>query len=330
LAPKLDAAWHLHELTAQMSLDAFVLFSSVAGTLGAPGQGNYAAANSFLDALAIHRRAHGLPAVAMAWGPWDQASGMTSELSHADLSRMASSGMLTLPPEQALELFDAALVDDRAITVLARLDTGALRKRAREGTLPGVLQGLIRMPVRHDRSAEAGPRSLAARFAEAADAERGRIVHEFVRAQTAAVLGHASADAIDSTRTFKDLGFDSLAAVELRNRLGASANLQLPATLVFDYPTLGALAGHIRGQLAALAGEPASTPGLDLGGLALRLSSISAEEAHRTGISRRLREILAGWTQAVDMEDEHVQDDFVSSAADEEIFELIDREFGVS
>jgi NAD(P)-dependent dehydrogenase (short-subunit alcohol dehydrogenase family)/acyl carrier protein len=329
LAPKLDAAWYLHELTAELDLDAFVLFSSVAGTLGSSGQGNYAAANAFLEALACHRRALGLPAVAMAWGPWAQSSGMTSRLASTDLARMASSGMLTLSPEQGLELFDVARTDDRALTVLARLDVSALRERASRQELPSVLTGLIRASTRDEGVRKAAQDSLATNFARAPEAERGRIVLEFVCAQSAAVLGHSSPEAIDSAKTFKDLGFDSLAAVELRNRLGASTGLQLPATLIFDYPTLGALTGHIRGELHALVGDPPPAVEPNVRELVIRLSSMSAEQAHRSGMATRLQEILDRWVRVEEEAEGDSAEEDLSAIGDEEIFELIDREFGV-
>jgi acyl carrier protein len=330
LAPKADGAWHLHELTKHLDLDSFVLFSSVAGTLGGPGQGNYAAANAFLDALAAHRRAQGLPALAMAWGPWEQTTGMTSQLGDADLGRMASSGMLALSRDQGLELFDLAYGAERAQLVLARMDTAALRARARSEELPGILHGLIRRQVRDRDRAESDSDSLAARLAGAPPSERGHVVLEVLRVHTAAVLGHRSADSVDSTRTFKDLGFDSLSAVELRNRLMASSGLQLPATLVFDYPTLDALAGHLSHEMSANAEDPMRGLGVDIDELHLKLTSMSAEEAKRSGIAARLQSVLSVWADDEDATGADVADDDLESVSDDEIFELIDREFGVS
>jgi acyl transferase domain-containing protein/D-arabinose 1-dehydrogenase-like Zn-dependent alcohol dehydrogenase len=330
LAPKVEGAWHLHELTKHLDLDTFVLFSSVAATLGGLGQGNYAAANAFLDALAGHRRAQGLPAVAMAWGPWEQASGMTSQLGEADLRRMASSGMLTLSHELGLELFDAARAADRAQLVLAHLDTATLRARARSEKLPSVLHGLVRMSARRQDGAQSDSGSLVERFAQAPRLERGRLVLEFLRAQTAAVLGYRSSDSVDSSRTFKELGFDSLAAVELRNRLVSSSELRLPATLVFDYPTLEALAAYLSDEMSSDVTEHGRSLGSDLDKLQVALSSMSAEEAKRSGVAARLQSILAAWTSEDDTTDINGTDDDLESVTDDEIFELIDREFGVS
>ncbi len=330
LAPKLDAAWHLHELTEHMDLDAFVLFSSVAATLGWSGQGNYAAANSFLDALATHRRSRGLPAVAMAWGPWEQTVGMTSSLGASDLARMATSGMLTLTHAKALELFDLAWSVDRGSVVLARLDVSALRARARTEDLPSLFDGFVRRPTREQTAETTVSASLRERLLGTASSESGRIVGEFVLSQTAMVLGHASAEAIDATMSFADLGFDSLASVELRNRLGASTGMQLPVTLVFDHPTPGALGAHLHSVLSSQADQPDASAPSDIEELLEKLSAISAERALESGTASRLREILSGWTAPEELRDADFRDEEISSAADEEIFELIDREFGVS
>jgi NADPH:quinone reductase-like Zn-dependent oxidoreductase/NAD(P)-dependent dehydrogenase (short-subunit alcohol dehydrogenase family) len=326
LAPKVDGAWHLHELTRGLDLDTFVLFSSVAATLGGPGQGNYAAANAFLDALAVNRRTLGLPATAMAWGPWEQETGMTSQLDEADLARMARWGMLTFSHERGLECFEAARATDHAQLVLAHLDTAALRARARGEELPKLLRGLVRVPARRRSAPPDRAESLAARLVQAPSSERGRIVLELLRAQTAAVLGYRSSDAMDSTRTFKELGFDSLAAVELRNRLIAASGLQLPATLIFDYPTLEAVADFLLEEMMAETnGSPAHLD-IDLDKLQVTLSSMSAQAARRSGVAARLQSILSVWAS----EAEGSQDEDLESVTDDEIFELIDREFGVS
>jgi acyl transferase domain-containing protein/acyl carrier protein len=247
LAPKLDAAWLLHELTQHLDLRAFVLFSSAAGVLGGAGQGSYAAANTFLDALAAHRRAHGLPGVAIAWGLWENVSSMTGGLSELDRSRMLRSGMGALRSEQGLELFDLALRADRALLLAARLNFGALRAQAGVGALPALLGDLVRAPRR--RAGERRGELLARRLATATPTEREAVVLELVRTEVADVLGHAAAEAIDPQRAFKDLGFDSLAAVELRNRLNATTGLRLPATVVFDHPTPAAVASYALGEI---------------------------------------------------------------------------------
>jgi benzoate-CoA ligase family protein len=327
LAPKLDGAWHLHDLTRHMDLDAFVLFSSAAATLGGPGQGNYAAANAFLDALAAHRRASGLVGVAMAWGPWEQASGMTAGLGQAQMKRISGSGLLPLSEQQGLELFDAAYTSEQALVMLARLDSPGMRAIARDGALPRVLEDLIGTPLRPVRVAPGTSSSLAERLAVAPVAERNRIALERVRAEAAAVLGHASPESLDPAATFKELGFDSLAGVELRNRLAAASAVLLPSTLVFDYPTPEAVARHLLEEISAHAEDSAGSVSLDVDELQRTLSSLSAEQAHRSGIAARLQSVLSAWAAADDSTD---TEDDLTSATDEEMFELIDREFGVS
>jgi mycoketide-CoA synthase len=237
LAPKAYGAWHLHELTEKLELSAFILFSSSTGTLGGPAQSNYAAANAFLDSLAAYRRERGLPCISMAWGWWAAAEGMAGDLGQADRARMERSGMHALSGEEGLELFDAAYVLGEPLVIPARLDTAGLRAQMRMGEPPPLLRGLIRAPAHRQPVV-----SLSRRLAGTPESERERVVLDLVRTEVASVLGHESADAIDPQRAFNELGLDSLAAVELRNRLGAVSGLQLPATLVFDHPTAAALA----------------------------------------------------------------------------------------
>ncbi|MGQ0836943.1 SDR family NAD(P)-dependent oxidoreductase, partial [Actinokineospora sp.] len=241
LAPKVDAAWHLHELTADLRV--FALFSSAAGTFGSPGQGNYAAGNAFLDALAAARQAHGLPAVSLAWGAWDTSIGMTATLSAADVERMAGSAAPPLSVAQGSALFDAALAAGEPMVLPIRLDLPVLRA---QGEIPPLLRGLIRTSAR--RSVAAVPATvdgLVRRLAGLGAQERHEAVLDLVRRQVALVLGHLGGDAVDPTRAFQDLGFDSLTAVELRNRLSAETGLRLPATLIFDYPTTAALTSYL-------------------------------------------------------------------------------------
>jgi polyketide synthase 12 len=248
LRAKADAAWNLHELTAGMNLGAFLLFSSAAGVLGSPGQGSYTAANAFLDALALWRRDRGLPGLSLAWGLWEPGSDMTGGLSAADRARMARSGMRALAPADAMRLLDAALAAGDPVLVPVRLDLAALRSSDRD--LPAVLGGLAG-PVSRPAAAgaAAGDGNLAARIAALDPGEAARTLVELVSSQAAAVLGHASMDAVEPGTAFRDLGFDSLTALELRNRLATTTGLRLPATVIFDYPTPTALAAHLRSQL---------------------------------------------------------------------------------
>ena len=243
MAPKVDGAINLHELTKDLPLCEFILFSSAAGALGGPGQGNYAAANAFLDALAGYRRARGLPGVSLAWGAWAMERGMTVGLSEGDVARWGRLGLSPLSPERGLELFDVARAIDEPLLLAVPLDMGVLRTWARAGMLPAILSGLVRVPARRAQEAKG---SLARRLAGAPESEWDAIVLELVRGHVAGVLGHASAEAIDPQSSFKDLGFDSLSAVELRNGLMAATGVKLPATLVFDHPTPAAVAAFLR------------------------------------------------------------------------------------
>ncbi|MGW3071239.1 type I polyketide synthase, partial [Streptomyces sp. NPDC001130] len=258
LRPKADAVVHLHELTRDADLSAFVVFSSVMGTLGGAGQANYSAANAFLDAFATTRRFSGLPAVSLAWGPWAPGVGMTAELSEADLRRMERSGMLPLAPERGLGLLDAVLRQgpamERAAMLPIDLDLAGLRRRAAE-EVPALLRALVRARARRKAvtAARAHHQDLKAQLTAALPEDRDRLVADVVQGAAAAVLGHASAADIQTDHTFKELGFDSLTSVELRNRVNAVTGMRLPATLIFDYPTPAALIQHIKTEL--LGGE---------------------------------------------------------------------------
>ncbi|MGP3972346.1 type I polyketide synthase, partial [Streptomyces sp. 6N223] len=249
LRPKVDAAWSLHELTREHApgLRQFILFSSVAGVLGNAGQAAYAAANAFLDALAAHRRAQGLPAASFAWGLWQQdsgtASGMAGQLGDRERTRLARAGLAPISSEQGLACLDARL--GAAATVATALDAGALRTQAEEGRLPAVLRGLVRAP----RPRPNASTSSSAGAGAGADGLGGYgSALELVRATAAEVLGHADASAIDVERPFNELGFDSLTAVQLRNRLGDVTGKRLPATLIFDQPSPAALAAYLSGS----------------------------------------------------------------------------------
>ncbi|EFL26030.1 modular polyketide synthase [Streptomyces himastatinicus ATCC 53653] len=251
LRPKVDAAWNLHELTRGRALSAFVLFSAIAGTLGGAGQANYAAANVFLDALAAHRRATGLPATSLVWGLWAESGGITGDLTETDLLRLARSGMGALSDDEGMALFDTACSTSRTTLIPARLDLAALRGAAGTGPVPALLRGLIRTTGRRTAAGAlaASGSSLAQRLRALSASERRRTLLDLVRTHVATALGHASADAIEARRAFKELGFDSLTAVELRNRLSGATGLKLPTTIVFDYPNPVVLADHLRTEL---------------------------------------------------------------------------------
>ncbi|MGN9758848.1 type I polyketide synthase [Streptomyces sp. SD31] len=261
LRPKADAAWNLHELTRDKDLAAFVLYSSVSGVLGTAGQGNYAAGNAFLDALAQYRRSLGLPALSLAWGAWSSEAGMTRTMDAAALERLEKSSMPPMPLEHGLALFDAATAVDEPLLVPARVITGTVTT----GFVPPLLRNLLR----GRRTATSGGTAAGAlrRLDDARPADRVRALVDVVRGEAAAVLGHASPDAVDADREFRALGFDSLTSVELRNRLGAATGLTLPATLVFDYPTPQALGEYL---VAEVFGGPAGADEPDLPSVAAR------------------------------------------------------------
>ncbi|MGY3521136.1 type I polyketide synthase, partial [Micromonospora sp. PTRAS2] len=255
MGPKVDGAWALHEATAGLDLSAFVVFSSIAATLGSPGQGNYAAANAFLDALAQHRRAQGLPATSIGWGMW-ATGGMTAQLSADDRQRLGRLGMAGLTAAEGAALLDAATAGSRAAVVAARL-----RITGDAGQVPPIVRLLARTGGRRQAgAARAGAGSgWSERLVGLSRDEARRLLVDLVCGQAAAVLGHASAQAVAGGRAFKELGFDSLTSVELRNRLASATGLRLTATLVFDYPTPERLAEHLHEQLGHSATPAATT-----------------------------------------------------------------------
>ncbi|MFJ5260141.1 SDR family NAD(P)-dependent oxidoreductase [Streptomyces sp. NPDC088387] len=266
LRPKVDAAIHLDELTRDLPLLAFVLFSSAVGVLGTPAQSAYAAANAFLDALAHQRRARGLPGVSMAWGLWERGSGL-GELTGTDLARLRRSGLAPMSTADGLALLAASSGGDRAVVLPARLDLAALRGRARDNVLPPLLRGLVRAPARAQADAPGEENGTAGTLTGLAGAlaglsrpEQERHLLDLVRSHAATVLGHDAADrdAIPADRAFRESGFDSLTVVELRNRLRAATGLPLPATLLFDHPTPTALVAHLRERVLGVAPAPAA------------------------------------------------------------------------
>ncbi len=254
LAAKADGAWNLHELTRDLNLSMFVIFSSLAGTVGSPGQGNYAAANAFLDGLATHRRAAGLPAVSMAWGFWEQA-----------LTRMSHSGVAAMTTDQALELFDTALIVNHPTVVAALLDRTALANATLSTRLPPLFTDLVRHPLRRlvTTEATAVKSALAQRLHGLTLDQQHDLLLDLVRSHIAVVLGHSNPQTIDPDRAFQELGFDSLTAVEMRNRLKTTSGLALSPTLIFDYPNSAALAGYMHRELVATPEQhsPAAAPG---------------------------------------------------------------------
>ena len=274
LRAKVDGAWNLHELTKDLDLSAFVMFSSMAGIVGTPGQANYAAANSFLDGLAAYRRARGLPGSSVAWGLWEQASGMTQHLSDRDKARMSRIGLAPISTEQALRLFDTAVLTDRPLLVATRLDrVGA--GRARSSALPPLLSQLVthrtRRVIDETDTTAASMSSLVTRLHGLSAEQRHSELVNLVCRNAGTVLGRTNAADINAGAVFQDLGFDSLTAVELGNRLKTATGLSLSPTLIFDYPTPVVLAEHLESRLGV-----AST-GADQQNLMARFDGVTRE-----------------------------------------------------
>ncbi|WP_091193187.1 type I polyketide synthase [Micromonospora narathiwatensis] len=328
LDPKIDTAWHLHKATRNRPLTHFVLFSSSSGTIDTPGQANYAAANAFLDALAQHRRDLGLPATSTAWGYWTQKTGMTGHLTEVDRARMARAGSLGLETEEGLALLDVALTHTHANLVPVKLHLPTLRNQTR---LPAVLATLAGSPAR--RAAEeqvVGGRSLAEQLGALPAGERPRLLLDLVRGHVAVVLGQGSPSSVPAGSPFKDLGFDSLTSVELRNRLRTATGLQLPATLVFDHPTPGAVAEYLAGQVAPAQQAPPTSVLAELDRVESALAVAAMDEAERRRAETRLRDLLRrlDGLRPVGADLDDVVD--LESATDEELFSALDKELGGS
>ncbi|NGO73009.1 type I polyketide synthase, partial [Streptomyces boncukensis] len=330
LPAKVDAALTLHRLTRDSGA-SLTLFSSIAGSFGGMGQGNYSAANAFLDAFAQSCRSRGFPVQSMAWGLWAEQSEMTGKLGSADLSRMARSGVLPFSSAEGAALFEAARAVDSAVVLPVRLDVAALG--ARSGPVPGLLRGLVRPQARGSglRSASgsgAAPASgVQEQLASLPASEHGRVLLDLVLTAVADVLGYSSATEVEKDRGLLDFGFDSLTAVELRNRLSKSTGLRLPVTLLFDYPTSQAIADFLTEKLAAEAGDaPLSFPELDR--LEQSLPGIAGDEESRARLAARLEELLTRLGPSEGEEDQVA--DRIGDASDDEIFDFIENELGLN
>ncbi|MCV7428484.1 type I polyketide synthase [Mycobacterium montefiorense] len=336
LRSKVDGAWNLHELTRDMDLAAFVMFSSMAGIVGSPGQGNYAAANSFLDGLAAYRRADGRAGLSVAWGLWEQASGMTQHLSDRDKARMSRGGLAPLSTPHALQLFDEAMLADRPLLVAARIDAAGL---GAGGAVPPVLRDLVARPGRRlisDADAAVSTSGLATRLQGLSPEQRHHQLVELVCTNAATVLGRSSAD-IEGPLPFQDLGFDSLTAVELRNRLKTATGLTLSPNLIFDFPTPAALAEHIDEQLSAVATDsPAGGPDqlARFNDIARELQTLVNQpnwtEEDKTRLAARIQAILTELETPSPLTDSEAQalDDDITTATERELFAILDDEFG--
>ncbi len=327
LHAKADAAWHLHELTRDLKLSAFVLYSSVAGLIGGAGQGSYAAANTFLDALAQHRHAQGLPATSLAWGFWDQSTGMSGRQDEAVRARHARSGVVGLSPEQGLALFDTALAVDEPLLVPMQLDLVRMRRQGRAGDVPPMLRHLL--PSAAPQAAERGTTS-AAGFGQSLlampEADRRQAILDLVCKLAAAVLGHDNASSFQPHQKFREIGFDSLTGVELRNRLGAATGVRLPATLVFDHPTPVAIATFLHEQLVPDTMTSASALLAELDRIEAAMTAFLTDREQQTAIAGRLQDLVRKATdhQYGTVAAPVATEENLDLATDDELFEVLD------
>nr|WP_260728699.1 type I polyketide synthase [Dactylosporangium roseum] len=334
--PKVDGVVALHAATVGQRLSFFTVFSSAAATSGSPGQANYAAANAYCDALMVRRRAAGLPGQSIGWGLWQSVSGITGGLSDTDRHRMRTSGMTPLSDEQGLALFDAAISHGAAHLVAADLDLAALAVTPAEA-VPELLRELATGNVRRPATATAQtrPGDLAAQLAGMDAAERQSALLDVVRTQAATVLGHADLDAVRPETNFKDMGFDSLTAVELRNRLSAVTGLRLPAAMVFDYPDPVALAGHLDSRLSP---EIPATPAAvafdsvleELAKLEGMLTALPGHGLDPRAVEARLEALLGSWKAAHRHQDGGNVAERLETANADQVLEFIDSELGVA
>ncbi|HEV7581448.1 MAG TPA: SDR family NAD(P)-dependent oxidoreductase, partial [Mycobacterium sp.] len=333
LRAKVDGAWNLHELTRHVDLSAFVMFSSMAGIVGSPGQGNYAAANSLLDGLAAHRRAQGLAGLSVAWGLWEQASGMTQHLSDRDKARMSRGGLAPLSTPHALQLFDEAMLADRPLLVAARIDAAGL---GASGAAPPVLRDLVARPGRRlisDAGVAVSTSGLAARLQGLSPEQRHHQLVELVCTNAATVLGRSSAD-IEAQLPFQDLGFDSLTAVELRNRLKTATGLTLSPSLIFDFPTPEALAEHVNEQLSSVAtGAPDQLARFN--DIARELQTLVNQpgwtQDDKTRLAARIQAIVSELETPplVTSNEAHaIDEDDITTATERELFAILDDDLG--
>ncbi len=320
LRAKVDAATNLHELLPDAEL--FVLFSSAAGVLGNPGQANYAAANSYLDALAQRRHATGRPATSIAWGLW--ASGMGEELDDADRARMRRTGARPLSTEEGLALFDTSVALDRPVTVPIKLDLPTLQANARTTPLPPVLHGLVRTRRTASGTRAGQADALRQKLSGLSAQEQERSLLELVATNVATVLGHASAETITPDRAFTELGFDSLTAVELRNRMNGLTGLALPATLIFDYPTPGALGKFLLGELTDGDADVAGSLIGELDRMETALRGIDPADEARDRVVTRLQALLAAVTETNGTADAAALERLQTSS-NAELFDFIDN-----
>ncbi|TPQ23303.1 KR domain-containing protein, partial [Streptomyces sporangiiformans] len=329
LRPKADAAWVLHEVTRDMDLSAFVLFSSFAGVVGGMGQASYAAANTFLDALAGYRRAHGLPATSVAWGPWAGGGMAAGEIQE----RARRGGLSPLPPERALAALRQAVDHGDAVVAVADVDWERFGAGGRAALFDGIpeVRRLREQPIPDESVPREHSAELRQRLAQLPESERAGALVELVCVHTAVVLGYANSAAVDPARTFSELGCDSLTAVEIRNQLTAATGLPLAAGVVFDHPTPAALAEELGAGLADGAdgtGDSAAVGMAALEQLEGALVGGVSDDLARTRIAERLQVLAARLTGADAEQDGGSGTAKFDDASDDELFDFIHRELG--
>jgi polyketide synthase 12 len=328
LAAKAVAAWNLHELTKDAGLGLFVLFSSASGMLGSAGQGSYAAANCFLDALAAYRHSLGLAGLSLAWGPWRQRTQITGRLDDTAWRRITRGGITAWPTSAALQTMSAAISTPAgpALAVL-RVDPARLAGAGLPPLLAGLAAGRARPPARPTAASTTTPATLAAQLQAMTPAQRHTSIEVLIRTHAAATLAYPSPDAIDPAAAFTDLGFDSLTAVELRNRLATATGLRLPATLVFDHPTPAVLTRYLQNELVPELAPPSIEDELDR--LAALLAAGAADGTEHARVAARLRALSSTWTESgLAARDGEPERDLQSASA-EEMFEILDNELEV-
>ncbi|MFF4364417.1 type I polyketide synthase [Streptomyces sp. NPDC001604] len=319
----------LDELTADLDLEAFVLFSSISATWGSGLQAGYAAANAYLDALAENRLSRNLPATSVAWGPWG-GGGMTDQ---EDAAQMERRGLSLLEPAQAVHALAQVLDSGDSLVTVADVDWDRFAppftvRRASPliESLPEVVDALAALDGDLTADSTAGD-ALAARLAGLTRAEQDRLLTDLVRAEAAAVLGHANSEAVEADRSFSDLGADSLTAVELRDRLNAATGLRLPSTLLFDYPTPAALAAYMWSCQANEA-SPARPVLTALDTVENLLGGITADE-DAAQITARLEVVLSKWKESRDRSAGPGVAEKLESSTDDEVFDFIGKELGI-
>ncbi|AHH94844.1 type I polyketide synthase [Kutzneria albida] len=323
---KIAGAVHLDELLADRELDAFVLFSSGAAAWGSGGQASYASPNGFLDGLAARRRARGLKATSIAWGAWG-GGGMAAEADSAQLARM---GLPAMPPKLAISALQQALDQDEAHLVVADIDWTRFAPAYSLARPRPLLRGLPEVQAILAEGEVEQSTELADKLATMSEFDQTRTLLELVQTQVAGVLGYDGASAVDPGRAFKDLGFDSLTAVELRNAIGSTAGVRLPATLVFDYANPAALAEHLRAELCQGGGAAVDPVLAELDRLEATVAALPAEEIERTRITSRLQAIVARLKETVSGGAGAAVADQLEAASADDVFDFIDKELGIA